>query len=176
MRCAGDGTRNKVTSWSDNFKMTSTKKAIEHGVMGLPKNREDEIYIYTTSLRMTRAMAVFSCVIVVTASTLLGILTAPPEDRGTEEMCAKVEVCNDNGACDANGECWCTLGMYAGDACEYVSVGGVFGAVLICLIFLYFVVMVSKWRSFHVKLKKLDSERKRGLWDLDKVESIKVEG
>lgn len=121
-------------------------------------------------------MAAFYFVVSVTSAILLGVLTAPPDDRGTADMCAKVALCNDNGVCDSKGECWCTVGMYAGDACEYVSFVGVIGVVLISLIFLLFLVMMGKWRSFYVKLKKLDVERKHGMWDLDKVETIKAEG
>lgn len=150
-----------------------TKDKYKDNLFGRPKDYEDEKFILSVSSKAYRALAIFTLVISSTYAILFGVLTAPPDDRGTADMCAKVAMCNDNGVCDSTGECWCTVGMYAGDACEYVSVAAVVGVVLISIVFLCFLMAITNYRKLTVKMKKLKQEHKMGMWDLDKVESIK---
>lgn len=149
-----------------------TKDKYADGFFGRPKDLDDERYVLTVSKEAYRALAIFMFVVFSTYAILFGVLTAPPDDRGTVEVCAKVSMCNDNGVCDSNGECWCTVGMYAGDACEYVSVAAVCGVVLISLVFLCFIMAMTNFRKLAIKMKKLNKERKMRMWDLDNVESI----
>lgn len=158
-----------MSSWKDLFAFNSKGQAGYEEFAKKPTNVRDRIYIFDVSMRAFRALAVFCFVISVTTLVLVAVLTAPPGNEGSPDVCALVDQCNGNGICDSRGECWCSFGLYAGVACEFTSSPGIVAVVAIALTFALFLLAVYKSHSFNVKLKECHKEHKQGLWDLDNV-------